>query len=113
MAKTEEKNINLGQGTGRRKTAVARVYLREGNGKITINGDPVIIPAIPKAGFKWDTSELASQGVLKIVEDPISTSIESVMADPSKHVIYDLTGKRLKRINGRGIYIIDGVKVKY
>ena len=38
MAKTEEKNINLGQGTGRRKTAVARVYLREGNGKITING---------------------------------------------------------------------------
>lgn len=38
MAKTEEKNINLGQGTGRRKTAVARVYLREGSGKITING---------------------------------------------------------------------------
>ncbi|MBR2281702.1 MAG: 30S ribosomal protein S9 [Spirochaetales bacterium] len=41
MAKTEEKNINLGQGTGRRKTAVARVYLREGNGKITINGRDV------------------------------------------------------------------------
>ena len=38
MAKTEVKNINLGQGTGRRKTAVARVYLREGSGKITING---------------------------------------------------------------------------
>lgn len=29
---------NLGIGTGRRKTAVARVYLREGNGKITVNG---------------------------------------------------------------------------
>jgi small subunit ribosomal protein S9 len=29
---------NLGYGTGRRKTAVARVYLREGNGSITING---------------------------------------------------------------------------
>lgn len=91
----------------------AALQIFTGDGKITINGDPVIIPAIPKAGFKWDTSELASQGVLKIVEDPISTSIESVMADPSKHVIYDLTGKRLKRINGRGIYIIDGVKVKY
>jgi len=39
MAKKEEmKNINLAQGTGRRKTATARVYLREGNGKITING---------------------------------------------------------------------------
>lgn len=39
--KKDEKNINLGQGTGRRKTAVARVYLREGDGKITINGRPV------------------------------------------------------------------------
>lgn len=29
---------NLGIGTGRRKTAVARVYLREGKGKITVNG---------------------------------------------------------------------------
>jgi small subunit ribosomal protein S9 len=29
---------NLGIGTGRRKTAVARVYVREGSGKITING---------------------------------------------------------------------------
>ena len=33
--------INLGQGTGRRKTAVARVYLREGNGEIIINGKKV------------------------------------------------------------------------
>lgn len=29
---------NLGLGTGRRKTAVARVYLREGSGKILVNG---------------------------------------------------------------------------
>jgi small subunit ribosomal protein S9 len=29
---------NLGYGTGRRKTAVARVYLREGNGAIKVNG---------------------------------------------------------------------------
>ena len=29
---------NIGLGTGRRKTAVARVYLREGSGTITING---------------------------------------------------------------------------
>jgi len=29
---------NLGIGTGRRKTAVARVYLRDGSGKITVNG---------------------------------------------------------------------------
>ena len=29
---------NLAHGTGRRKTAVARVYLREGSGAITVNG---------------------------------------------------------------------------
>jgi len=29
---------NIAIGTGRRKTAVARVFLREGSGKITVNG---------------------------------------------------------------------------
>ncbi|MDR2376846.1 MAG: 30S ribosomal protein S9 [Treponema sp.] len=29
---------NLGIGTGRRKAAVARVYIRDGDGKITVNG---------------------------------------------------------------------------
>lgn len=29
---------NLSNGTGRRKTSVARVYLREGNGSILVNG---------------------------------------------------------------------------
>jgi small subunit ribosomal protein S9 len=32
---------NLSMGTGRRKTSVARVFLREGNGVITINGKTV------------------------------------------------------------------------
>jgi small subunit ribosomal protein S9 len=29
---------NLGIGTGRRKTSVARVYVRDGNGRISVNG---------------------------------------------------------------------------
>ena len=37
----EKKNINLGLGTGRRKTSIARVYLREGNGKVVVNGRSV------------------------------------------------------------------------
>lgn len=32
---------NLALGTGRRKTSVARVYLRKGNGTITVNGKSV------------------------------------------------------------------------
>ena len=42
MAKNEEKkNINLAHGVGRRKTSVARVYLREGNGNIIVNGKAI------------------------------------------------------------------------
>ena len=36
---TTAKSIEQYQGTGRRKTAVARVYLRPGKGKFTINND--------------------------------------------------------------------------
>lgn len=36
MAKTGK--TNLSHGTGRRKCAVARVYMREGSGNITVNG---------------------------------------------------------------------------
>ncbi|HOS31056.1 MAG TPA: 30S ribosomal protein S9 [Treponemataceae bacterium] len=32
---------NIGIGTGRRKTAVARVFVREGSGKIVINGKEI------------------------------------------------------------------------
>ncbi len=34
-------SINLAMGTGRRKTSVARVYLRNGKGNITVNGKTV------------------------------------------------------------------------
>jgi len=39
--KNDKQNVNLGLGTGRRKTAVARVFLREGEGNIVINGRKV------------------------------------------------------------------------
>jgi len=34
---------NLGIGTGRRKTSVARVYVRDGSGKITINSKDISV----------------------------------------------------------------------
>jgi small subunit ribosomal protein S9 len=34
---------NLGIGTGRRKTSVARVYVRTGSGKISINGKDITL----------------------------------------------------------------------
>ncbi|MBB6042910.1 30S ribosomal protein S9 [Borreliella yangtzensis] len=37
MKKSSFSNVNLSMGTGRRKSSVARVYIREGNGNIKIN----------------------------------------------------------------------------
>ena len=33
-----KKSVNISLGTGRRKTAVARIYMRKGSGLITVNG---------------------------------------------------------------------------
>lgn len=33
-----KKDANISLGTGRRKTAIARIYMRKGAGKVTING---------------------------------------------------------------------------
>ena len=41
MAKKDAKVVDLGHGVGRRKTAVARVYLREGNGEVIVNGKKI------------------------------------------------------------------------
>ncbi|HPX32975.1 MAG TPA: 30S ribosomal protein S9 [Erysipelotrichaceae bacterium] len=38
---TKKKDTVRYQGTGRRKTSVARAYLTQGEGKITINGKPL------------------------------------------------------------------------
>ncbi len=89
--------------------AVLQIFT--GAGKITLSGEPTIIPEVPKAGFIWDTSELASAGIIKIVAEPIADSIDGINANPKEHTIYDLSGRKLNSINGHGIFIIDGKKV--
>jgi small subunit ribosomal protein S9 len=49
-------------GTGRRKTAVARIFLTEGSGTITINGRPL------EAYFSEDKDRNAVTGPLNVVE---------------------------------------------
>ena len=50
---------NLSYGTGRRKTAIARVFLRSGSGKITVNG---------KAPEEYYPTELMAQNIKKPLE---------------------------------------------
>lgn len=62
--KKEQKKINLGTGVGRRKTAVARVYLREGNGEIVINGKKI-------GEYFVDASNVATVGQPFVVTDTV------------------------------------------
>ena len=35
-------------------------------GKLTVSGTPTIHPAVPMAGYAWDTSSLATEGILRV-----------------------------------------------
>ena len=82
------------------------------DGSVTLTGTPTFEPAWPMAGYMWDYSKLASEGIIRIVEDP--TGIRSVengqwtMDDAT----YTLAGQKMR--NGKlpkGVYVKDGKKV--
>jgi hypothetical protein len=79
------------------------------SGNITINGDVTIQPAIPMAGYKWDTTDISS-GIIRVVTDP--TAINQINADEltTDDVLFDISGHRLSSITKSGIYIVNGTK---
>lgn len=78
-----------------------------GSGSITLTGTPTFEPAIPAPGYKWDYSQLASDGILRVVEDP--DGIESITGNQGQWPVYDLTGRQASH-NQKGIVVIDGRK---
>ena len=54
---------NADYGTGRRKTAAARVFLRPGSGNITVNGRPLDVY------FGRDTNRMVVRQPLELVEE--------------------------------------------
>ncbi len=88
----------------------AELRVFTGDGKITIEGKPAITPAVPKEGWLWDTSRLASEGIITIVPDP--TGIDATHADSMSddNSNYDISGRAVKSVTSSGIYIINGVK---
>ena len=90
----------------------AELKVLRGTGKRTVTGTVTILPETPKAGFKWDTSRLASEGVICIVPDETAISSVSVGEGSEDDVIYDLSGRRVRTITSAGVYIINGKKVK-
>ena len=56
-------------GTGRRKTAVARVYIRPGKGDITVNGKPVDV------FFSRETGRMVVRQPLELIKAPAGFDI--------------------------------------
>ena len=89
----------------------AELKVFTGDGTITITGEVTLQPATPKAGYLWDTSALATEGIIRVVPDPVSIREISVENLTENDVIYDLAGRRVKVITHSGSYIVNGIKV--
>lgn len=89
----------------------AELKVFTGTGTINMVGDVTLVPAVPMAGYIWDTSALATEGVIRVVADP--TGIRAISADDltDRDVVYDMAGRRLQRITHTGTYIVNGIKV--
>ena len=80
---------NIGIGTGRRKTATARVFVRDGSGKITVNGKDI-------------ADYFATQEQVQIVKQPLM-----ITASDSKYdILINVTGGGL---NGQAGACLHGI----
>lgn len=89
----------------------AELRVFTGAGKVTITGDVTIEPAVPKAGWMWDTSTLAEDGIIRVVADPVGISGISADRLTEADVVYDAAGRRISSISSSGTYIVNGKKV--
>ena len=82
-----------------------------GTGTISLSGTPTFEPATPCDGCVWDYSTLETDGTLRVIADPTGIDNTELTIDKSQLTIYDLTGRKVETITGKGIYIINGKKV--
>lgn len=86
------------------------IKLFTGNGQVTLSGEPQFEPAVPKTGYLWDYSTLTTDGTIRVIADPVG--IEGIEADADKdHDIFDVSGRKLRNVTNKGVYIINGKKV--
>jgi len=83
----------------------------KGTGKRTVSGTITMIPERPKEGYMWDTSRLATEGIIGIKAD--ATAIKGISANAaSRTTIYDLGGRSVPSSSrSKGIFIVNGKKI--
>ena len=95
----------------------AELKIFTGEGAITLTGTVTMEPAAPKAGYLWDTSALATEGVIRVVADPVGIRSVDNGQRTADDDVFDLQGRKI--VNGKlsnrqlptGVYIINGQKV--
>jgi hypothetical protein len=89
----------------------AELKVFTGDGTITITGEVTLLPEVPMPGWMWDTSALATDGIIRIVADPVG--IHSIAASDltDRDLIFDLVGRRITGITHSGAYVVNGKKV--
>lgn len=68
-----------------------------------------ISPASPGEGKKWDTTDLLTKGIIRVIADPALSIDSPYSSSSSDSNTYDLSGRKV--LNGRGIVIKGGRKV--
>ena len=79
-----------------------------GSGAITLNGQPTIVMADGSKGYEWDTSRLASEGVLVFAALP--TAVHGVQGEGQPATVFNLSGQRLRQPSRNGVYVSNGKK---
>lgn len=95
----------------------AEITVLKGSGTRTVKGTLTILPERPKEGWVWDTSRLASDGVITIKQDT-GDYIHEVEADYSKRFnVFNIAGQRIRETQNvrnekgaNGIIIVNGKK---
>ena len=81
-----------------------------GDGEIQLTGTPTLNPAVPGNGLLWDTSSLTTDGIIRVIADPVG--INGVEQDSQQNSeIYSTSGQKIHRADKHGVYIINRKKV--
>lgn len=81
-----------------------------GDGEIQLTGTPTLNPAVPGNGLLWDTSSLTTDGIIRVIADPVG--INGVEQDSQQNSeIYNTSGQKIHRADKHGVYIINRKKV--
>ena len=108
-AQMKNVTIELNAKTATKLADGAELAVIKGSGKRTVTGPVTIVQSQPKEGFVWNTSRLASEGIISV--EPVPDGIDGINADATDgNAYYNLAGQRTAA-PAMGVYIKNDKKI--